>query len=34
VEVIDGLAVGDQVASEGSFILKSELGKSSASHAH
>ncbi|WP_236199567.1 efflux RND transporter periplasmic adaptor subunit [Pseudomonas pseudonitroreducens] len=34
VEVIDGLAVGDQVASDGSFILKSELGKSSASHAH
>lgn len=34
VEVLAGLAVGDQVAGEGSFVLKSELGKSSASHAH
>ncbi|QRY77312.1 efflux RND transporter periplasmic adaptor subunit [Pseudomonas sp. PDNC002] len=34
VEVLAGLDAGDQVAGEGSFILKSELGKSSASHAH
>ena len=34
VEVLAGLSAGDQVAAEGSFILKSELGKSSASHAH
>ncbi|WP_207886615.1 efflux RND transporter periplasmic adaptor subunit [Pseudomonas sp. 30_B] len=34
VEVLAGLAAGDQVAGEGSFVLKSELGKSSASHAH
>lgn len=34
VEVLAGLAAGDRVATEGSFILKSELGKSSASHAH
>ena len=34
VEVLAGLVAGDQVATEGSFILKSELGKSSASHAH
>lgn len=34
VEVLAGLAAGDRVAGEGSFVLKSELGKSSASHAH
>lgn len=34
VEVLAGLVAGDQVAGEGSFVLKSELGKSSASHAH
>ncbi|MFR0692869.1 efflux RND transporter periplasmic adaptor subunit [Enterobacterales bacterium AE_CKDN230030158-1A_HGKHYDSX7] len=34
VEVLAGLVAGDQVAAQGSFILKSELGKSSASHAH
>lgn len=34
VEVTQGLAAGVPVASEGSFILKSELGKGSADHAH
>lgn len=34
VEILQGLAVGTQVASTGSFILKSELGKGSAEHAH
>jgi cobalt-zinc-cadmium efflux system membrane fusion protein len=34
VEVVQGLAAGTQVASTGSFILKSELGKGSAEHAH
>ncbi|MHB9797670.1 efflux RND transporter periplasmic adaptor subunit [Pseudomonas sp. MT3] len=34
IEVVAGLAAGEQVAGEGSFVLKSELGKSSASHAH
>lgn len=34
VEITDGLAAGTQVAAAGSFILKSELGKSSAEHAH
>lgn len=34
VEIIQGLDAGAQVASAGSFILKSELGKSSAEHAH
>ncbi|MCF5636824.1 efflux RND transporter periplasmic adaptor subunit, partial [Pseudomonas syringae] len=34
VEIVKGLAAGKQVASAGSFILKSELGKGSAEHAH
>ncbi|RJX82825.1 efflux RND transporter periplasmic adaptor subunit [Pseudomonas sp. LS-2] len=34
VEILQGINVGTQVATEGSFILKSELGKSSAEHAH
>ncbi len=34
VEVTQGLAAGIAVAAEGSFILKSELGKGSADHAH
>lgn len=34
VEIVQGLAAGAQVASTGSFILKSELGKGSAEHAH
>ncbi len=34
VEITEGLAAGTQVAAAGSFILKSELGKGSAEHAH
>ncbi|WP_448632547.1 MULTISPECIES: efflux RND transporter periplasmic adaptor subunit [Pseudomonas fluorescens group] len=34
VEVTRGLASGMQVAAAGSFVLKSELGKASAEHAH
>ncbi|KAF1005119.1 MAG: Cobalt-zinc-cadmium resistance protein CzcB [Pseudomonas fluorescens] len=34
VEVRQGLAAGEQVATTGSFILKSELGKATAEHAH
>ncbi|WP_275546060.1 efflux RND transporter periplasmic adaptor subunit [Pseudomonas sp. Marseille-Q0931] len=34
VEILDGLSVGERVAASGSFILKSELGKGSAEHAH
>ncbi|RMT82375.1 efflux RND transporter periplasmic adaptor subunit [Pseudomonas viridiflava] len=34
VEILKGLAAGTQVAAAGSFILKSELGKGSAEHAH
>ncbi|OQR29712.1 efflux transporter periplasmic adaptor subunit [Pseudomonas sp. Bc-h] len=34
VEILKGLDAGMQVATAGSFILKSELGKSSAEHAH
>ena len=34
VEVIKGLGVGSQYAAKGSFILKAELGKDSAEHAH
>lgn len=34
VEVRQGLEAGAQVASAGSFVLKSELGKASAEHAH
>ncbi|CAD5109476.1 efflux RND transporter periplasmic adaptor subunit [Zestomonas carbonaria] len=34
VEVLQGLASGTVVAAGGSFVLKSELGKASAEHAH
>ncbi|GAC1031664.1 efflux RND transporter periplasmic adaptor subunit [Pseudomonas sp. No.21] len=34
VQITKGLSAGAQVASVGSFILKSELGKGSANHAH
>lgn len=34
VEVTQGLVAGTEVATAGSFILKSELGKGSAEHAH
>ncbi|SEL17712.1 membrane fusion protein, cobalt-zinc-cadmium efflux system [Pseudomonas sp. NFIX51] len=34
VEIREGLRVGAQVATTGSFILKSELGKGSAEHGH
>ena len=34
VEITSGLAAGAQIAAAGSFILKSELGKGSAEHAH
>ena len=34
VEVTQGLESGVQVASAGSFVLKSELGKASAEHSH
>ena len=34
VEIVEGLAADTQVASTGSFILKSELGKGSAEHVH
>ncbi|AIR88894.1 efflux RND transporter periplasmic adaptor subunit [Pseudomonas cremoricolorata] len=34
VEVLKGLESGDQVATDGSFTLKSELGKASAEHSH
>ena len=34
VEVLAGLAAGDQVAAKNSFVLKSELGKASAGHEH
>lgn len=34
VEVLQGLKAGDQVATRNAFILKSELGKASAEHAH
>lgn len=34
VEVREGLQAGTQVATAGSFILKSELGKGSAEHGH
>ncbi|MFP3993316.1 efflux RND transporter periplasmic adaptor subunit [Pseudomonas capeferrum] len=34
VEVTAGLAAGTQVATAGSFVLKSELGKGSAEHSH
>lgn len=34
VEVLEGLKAGEHYASEGSFILKADLGKSEAEHAH
>jgi cobalt-zinc-cadmium efflux system membrane fusion protein len=34
VEILQGLDAGAHVATAGSFILKSELGKASAEHAH
>ena len=34
VEIRDGLQAGQQIATAGSFILKSELGKGSAEHVH
>lgn len=34
VEIIDGIEAGAQVATSGSFTLKSELGKASAEHGH
>lgn len=34
VEITQGLESGAQVASAGSFVLKSELGKASAEHSH
>lgn len=34
VEVLDGLQAGDRVAGKNAFVLKSELGKASAGHAH
>jgi len=34
IEVLDGLPPGIQYAAAGSFVLKSELGKSSAGHSH
>jgi cobalt-zinc-cadmium efflux system membrane fusion protein len=34
VEILQGLKAGDQIASGQAFILKSELGKASAEHAH
>ena len=34
VEVLEGLAPGAQVASGNTFVIKSELGKSSATHTH
>jgi cobalt-zinc-cadmium efflux system membrane fusion protein len=34
VEVLEGLAPGDRVVGEGSFVLKAELGKGEAEHDH
>ena len=34
VEVVKGLKAGSQYAAAGSFVIKAELGKSSAEHAH
>jgi cobalt-zinc-cadmium efflux system membrane fusion protein len=33
-EIVSGLAAGERVASENSFLLKAELGKGAAEHAH
>lgn len=34
VEILDGLRAGEQYVANGSFVVKSEQGKSSATHAH
>jgi len=34
VEIVSGLAPGQQVAAADSFVLKADLGKAGASHAH
>ncbi|MGH8586548.1 MAG: efflux RND transporter periplasmic adaptor subunit, partial [Gammaproteobacteria bacterium] len=34
VEVVKGLSAGERYATRGSFVLKAELGKSSATHEH
>lgn len=34
VEILSGLQTGEQVVGEGSFVLKAELGKGEAEHAH
>ena len=34
VEILDGLKAGESYAADGSFVVKSEQGKSSATHAH
>ena len=34
VEVLEGLDVGEQYVSEGSFVLKAEIGKNLAEHEH
>ncbi|MNE53403.1 Cobalt-zinc-cadmium resistance protein CzcB [compost metagenome] len=34
VEITDGIEAGAHVATNGSFTLKSELGKASAEHSH
>jgi len=34
VETLDGLSAGERVVTHGSFVLKAELGKGEAEHAH
>ena len=34
VEIVSGLRVGDEIATKGSFLIKSELGKSSFGDGH
>jgi len=34
VEILEGVAAGDQVVGEGSFVLKAEMGKGEAEHDH
>ena len=34
IEIVEGLAAGEQYVAEGSFIFKAELGKSEAAHEH
>ncbi len=34
VEVLSGLSAGEQYVAKNSFVLKAEIGKSGASHAH